>query len=134
MKSNATGKKFPETDEEWEALIACAPEYTDEEMARKMAEDPDAFPYDPRDAAAVEAFWKDAAVVREGGPKAVREAWAERRRRGQRGPQKAPTKEQITLRLSPEVLAYFRATGPGWQTRIDAALKAFVAERNVSSR
>ena len=40
-----------------------------------------------------------------------------------RGPQKAPLKERITIRLSPEVVAPFRATGDGWQTRLDAALK-----------
>lgn len=42
---------------------------------------------------------------------------------GVRGPQKRPTKISTTLRLSPEVMQAFRATGPGWQTRIDAALK-----------
>ncbi len=41
-----------------------------------------------------------------------------------RGAQKAPTKRQVTLRLSPDVLDRFRATGKGWQTRIDAALRA----------
>ena len=40
-----------------------------------------------------------------------------------RGPQKTPTKERITIRLSPEVVQRFRATGDGWQTRVDAALK-----------
>lgn len=40
-----------------------------------------------------------------------------------RGPQKAPLKERITIRLSPEVVEPFRATGNGWQTRLDAALK-----------
>lgn len=40
-----------------------------------------------------------------------------------RGPQKAPTKVATTIRLSPEVMAAFKATGAGWQTRIDAALK-----------
>lgn len=40
-----------------------------------------------------------------------------------RGPQKTPVKERITIRLSPEVVAPFRATGDGWQTRLDAALK-----------
>ncbi len=40
-----------------------------------------------------------------------------------RGPQKAPVKERITIRLSPEVVQPFRATGEGWQTRVDAALK-----------
>lgn len=40
-----------------------------------------------------------------------------------RGPQKAPAKERITLSLSPEVVQRFRATGEGWQTRVDSALK-----------
>jgi uncharacterized protein (DUF4415 family) len=42
---------------------------------------------------------------------------------GVRGPQRAPTKERITIRLSPEVVEQFRATGEGWQTRVDAALQ-----------
>ena len=40
-----------------------------------------------------------------------------------RGAQKAPTKERITIRLSPEVVQRFRDTGDGWQTRVDTALK-----------
>lgn len=31
-------------------------------------------------------------------------------------------KVQQSLRLSPEVLAHFRSTGPGWQARIDQVL------------
>ena len=42
---------------------------------------------------------------------------------GVRGPQRAPTKQRITIRLSPEVVEQFRATGDGWQTRVDAALQ-----------
>ncbi len=37
------------------------------------------------------------------------------------------TKERITIRLSADVLAAFRATGTGWQTRVDAALKDWLA-------
>jgi uncharacterized protein (DUF4415 family) len=40
------------------------------------------------------------------------------------------TKERITIRLSADVLAAFRATGTGWQTRVDAALKDWLAEHN----
>lgn len=40
-----------------------------------------------------------------------------------RGPQKAPTKISTTIRLSSDVVQAFRATGDGWQTRVDAALK-----------
>jgi uncharacterized protein (DUF4415 family) len=43
--------------------------------------------------------------------------------RNGRGPQKLPKKVQTTLRLSPEVLEYFKLQGPGWQKRIDEALK-----------
>jgi uncharacterized protein (DUF4415 family) len=32
-------------------------------------------------------------------------------------------KEQVTLRLDPDILARFRATGDGWQTRINEALR-----------
>jgi uncharacterized protein (DUF4415 family) len=41
----------------------------------------------------------------------------------QRGAQKAPTKDRITIRLSHNVVERFRATGAGWQTRVDAALQ-----------
>src|SRR6266542_5130408 len=48
-----------------------------------------------------------------------------RRYRGQRGPQKAPTKEMISLRVDPDVVAAYRATGPGWQARANEALRAY---------
>jgi uncharacterized protein (DUF4415 family) len=35
-------------------------------------------------------------------------------------------KEVVTLRLDPEVLAWFRRDGRGYQTRINAVLRAFV--------
>ncbi|GAB1394794.1 hypothetical protein MASR1M60_29580 [Rhodocyclaceae bacterium] len=38
-------------------------------------------------------------------------------------PKAEVTKERITIRLSPDVVQSFRATGDGWQTRVDAALK-----------
>ena len=49
-------------------------------------------------------------------------------RRG-RGPQQTPTKQAVSIRLSPEVLDYFRATGKGWQTRLDEVLKGYVREQ-----
>jgi uncharacterized protein (DUF4415 family) len=42
---------------------------------------------------------------------------------GKRGPQKAPTKIPVSIRLSAEVVKYFKAKGPGWQSRIDDALR-----------
>lgn len=49
-----------------------------------------------------------------------------KRRRGERGPQKAPKKRMLTIRFSQEVIEYFRATGPGWQTRMDEVLKEWI--------
>ncbi len=46
-----------------------------------------------------------------------------------RGPQKTPTKERISIRLSREVVQRFRGTGDGWQTRVDAALKDWLKSR-----
>ena len=46
-----------------------------------------------------------------------------KRLRGQRGPQKAPTKQLISLRLDPDVLSHFQGTGAGWQTRINDILR-----------
>ena len=38
------------------------------------------------------------------------------------------TKEQVAIRLDNDVLAAFRAEGPGWQTRINAALREWLTE------
>ena len=46
-----------------------------------------------------------------------------------RGKNKAPTKEQIAIRLDPDVLTAFRASGPGWQTRLNTVLKEWLAKR-----
>jgi uncharacterized protein (DUF4415 family) len=47
-----------------------------------------------------------------------------------RGPGKKPKKEMQTLRLDPDVVAYFKASGRGWQSRINMALrKAMEQER-----
>jgi len=52
-----------------------------------------------------------------------------KRNRGQRGAQRQPTKEAVTVRYSREVLEYFRSTGTGWQARMDEVLKDWV-DRN----
>lgn len=49
-----------------------------------------------------------------------------KRKRGERGPQKAATKISVTLRYTPEVLEYFKSTGQGWQTLMDSVLKGYV--------
>ena len=41
-------------------------------------------------------------------------------------PTDRPSKKQTTLRLDPDILAYFRRDGRGYQTRINAVLRAYV--------
>jgi uncharacterized protein (DUF4415 family) len=53
------------------------------------------------------------------------------RMRGQRGPQKAPTKERVGLRLNPDVVEHFRRTGPGWQSRINDVLAKHVKDNRA---
>ena len=53
-----------------------------------------------------------------------------RKKLGVRGPQKAPTKERITIRLSREVVERFRESGDGWQTRVDAALREWLKKHS----
>lgn len=51
--------------------------------------------------------------------------------RGVRGKQKAPTKALISLRVSRDVLGRFRATGDGWQRRMDEALREWIERREA---
>jgi uncharacterized protein (DUF4415 family) len=50
---------------------------------------------------------------------------------GVRGPQKSAKKVVTTIRLSPDVLEKFKATGNGWQTRIDKSLRQFINEHPI---
>ena len=45
-------------------------------------------------------------------------------RRGR--PKSEAPKRLVTLRLDPDVLDRFRASGPGWRTRINAALRSWL--------
>ena len=73
-------------------------------------------------------------MVHGGGYEAVRTAMAEKRKPGQRGPQVAPTKQLVSVRYSPEVLAFFKASGAGWQSRMDDALKQWVSSQSKTRR
>ena len=69
---------------------------TDEDIERAVAQDPDAAPF------WTEEDWKHARVVWPSG--------------------KAP----VTLRLDRDIIAWFKQRGRGYQTRINAVLRAFV--------
>ena len=105
MKSNATSKALPNSKAQWQAVLAAAPSSATPVNRTQEAE-----------------IVSRSVVVRSGGMAAVRAA-LQARKPGQRGPQKAPTKKLVSLRLSPEVLSYFKSTGAGWQSRIDEALR-----------
>ena len=114
MKHGTTSKAsslppgFPRPGAEREALIAQAPGQdrlpTPEEQAQ----------------------WAGAAVVRAGGGVAtVRQALAARRGRPV-GSTKAQPKVQTTIRFDADVLAALKATGQGWQTRVNDAMREWV--------
>jgi uncharacterized protein (DUF4415 family) len=92
------------------------PAVTDEEEARiqrGIAEDPDNPEWTAEDFARARPF---AEVFPE---------WAEEIRQRQSGRPKSPDpKVAVSLRLDSAVVDHFKAQGPGWQTRINAALRA----------
>ena len=49
-----------------------------------------------------------------------------------RGPQKSPKKIPISIRLSSDVAEGLRATGNGWQSRADEALRSWLARQSAS--
>ena len=109
MKSGGSSKKFPANAAQWEAVIARAPG-KDRPLTAKE-----------------EAKWSDAVLVEGGGYPAAKAAIAARRKPGQRGIQRAPTKQLVSVRYSAEVLSHFKSEGAGWQTRMDDALKQWVS-------
>jgi uncharacterized protein (DUF4415 family) len=79
--------------------------YSVEDIERMAMDDPDNF-------LKTEEDWKRAIIHRPGA----------------RGPQKAPTKKPIAIRLSPDVVEDFKSTGAGWQSRINEALRTYLKE------
>lgn len=87
------GKGYAKAD--WDAVDS--PELADEELARMRP-------------------------AREVLPKEFFDA-IEKARRAPGRPSSENPKKQVTLRLDADVLEHFRADGPGWQGRINAALR-----------
>ena len=106
MKRDATSKPFLSSEQRAKALAAAPDRISDPEC-----------PYDANDADAVEAFWQDA-IVSHSLPE-LREKLTARRR----GLQKRPTKVPTTIRFDPDVLDALKATGRGWQTRVNEAMR-----------
>ena len=58
-------------------------------------------------------------------PKQLKEMVPLRSLRGR--PKSENKKVLLSVRYSPEVVAYFKSTGDGWQSRMDSILKRYVA-------
>jgi uncharacterized protein (DUF4415 family) len=95
------------TGTDWERVRREAA--ADAPVAYDPAGDADTEPYDPNDEAAVAAHWAAADI-----------------RRGPGRPRKAVERPTLNMRIDADVLAAFKATGPGWQTRINALLREAV--------
>jgi uncharacterized protein (DUF4415 family) len=81
---------------------------TDEDIARQIAEDPDTAPE-------LTGEWFD---------KADQHYGETLLRRGRGRPPLVAPKKLVSLRLDQDVIDRFRAGGPGWQSRINAALRS----------
>jgi uncharacterized protein (DUF4415 family) len=90
-------------------------------MAAALAAAPSRLPEDPDFPPLADEFFKNAIVSHS---RAELEAKLAARRR--RGPGKAPRKIPATIRFDPDVLAGLRATGKGWQTRANDALREWL--------
>lgn len=64
-------------------------------------------------------------------PAAIREAFGKGRRGRPVGSTKADAKKPLTLRLDPDVIDGWRASGPGWQTRMNEALRDALKKKSA---
>ena len=55
-----------------------------------------------------------------------------RKKRGERGPQKSPLKVPTTIRFDADVLAALKASGKGWQTRVNDAVKDWLKSHSTA--
>ena len=90
--SYSSTDQMPSGKTDWKRLE----KLTDEDIAKAVAEDPDAPPlWTPED-------WANAKIVL------------------------PPAKRPVTIRLDGDVIEWFKKQGGGYQTRINAVLKAYV--------
>jgi len=98
--------------------------FSPEFIAAAIAAAPEHAVYDPENPPSVEGEWDNAIISHSYAE--LKEKLAERRRH--RGPQKAPHKIMTAIRFDPDVLAALKATGKGWQTRVNDVMREWVAQ------
>ena len=90
---------------------------------------------DPDDAPDLSQADLSQAVWRVAGREVSAEVGQQAMRRAARGRPvgsvKADTKQAVTVRYSPDVLAAFRAMGTGWQAKMDDALREWLRTHNA---
>lgn len=74
-------------------------------------------PYNPKNRTETLTYWDDATPHR-----GIDEL---RKKRGRPRKAEDERKEQIALRVDKDVLEWYRSLGSGWQTRMNAVLRAF---------
>lgn len=112
MKSEPIGKTIPDSQTDWERVIAMSD--------NDIADDDD-------NPVTTEADWEGA--IKSHSLEDMREKLAIRRR----GPSTKPLKESTTIRFDPDVLAALRATGKGWQTRVNEVMREWVKGQKAES-
>jgi uncharacterized protein (DUF4415 family) len=98
--SNLINRKNPPKVNDWKLVKKQV------EADEPIAFDPEVDPYDPNDDAEVVAFWVGATITR-----------------GRGRPPLAVKRPTLNMRVDAEILEAFKATGPGWQTRINSLLR-----------
>ena len=99
------------TKSDWTKIDA----FTDEQLTQNALDDPDNPPLTDDDLAKA----RPASVVLH---EIVCQELAGEMLKKRGRPKKESPKLQVTLRISPEVIEYYRSTGQGWQSRIDKVL------------
>lgn len=107
MKQDNISKPWGFSPEQIASALDAAPERVDDKET----------PYDPNDETAVSLYWENAEVRM---PKI-------------RGKQKKPVKVPVSIRLSADIVDYFKKGGEGWQTRLEEALQTYISEHQQSA-